>query len=361
MAWFVKYRPATFEDMVGHKAVVSSVRGQLEKEDKPKAWLFTGQSGIGKTTIARVLAKAFGATVTGIIEQNSANIRGIDGVRALTKQTLFKTPGSPVTVVILDECHQLTTDAQNALLKALEDTPAHVYYILCTTEPEKLIETVRQRCLQYKFGPLIPEEAELLLWTVAEKENLTLTDEIAQAIVARSNGSPRLTLNMLEKVAPVCPDYHQVLELIDGMAQDNAIDGQANVGLTILDMMYGKSKCEWKTMVKFLTDRVLYKKEDINAIKRGLIYQFGKKLLYLPNIWLSQSAQKLEFQLLGANTDGAFIALMYEIWRDCPITEIQAPVQRQKPALSATDSNFPTQPSPLGVRQSGNPAKSKIM
>ena len=124
-------------------------------------------------------------------------------------------------------------------------------------------------------------------------------------------------------------------------------------------MMYGKSKCEWKTMVKFLTDRVLYKKEDIQAIKRGLIYQFGKKILYLPNIWLSQSAQKLEFQLLGANTDGAFIALIYEIWKDCPIAEIQAPVQRQKP-ISATDSNLPTPPSLAGFRQP-NPAKSKIM
>ena len=145
MAWFVKYRPATFEDMVGHKAVVASVCGQLEKEDIPKAWLFTGQSGIGKTTIARVLAKTFGATVTGILERNSADFRGIDAMRGLLKQTLFKTPGSPFTVVILDECHQLTPEAQNALLKALEDTPKHVYFILCTTEPEKLLEGRRRK------------------------------------------------------------------------------------------------------------------------------------------------------------------------------------------------------------------------
>jgi hypothetical protein len=309
--------------MIGHREIIESVMGVLKKDDTSKAWLFTGPSGIGKTTIARVLAKEFGATQSGIIERNTADIRGIDGVRNLIKQSLFKSPGSPVTVIILDECHQLTTEAQNAILKALEDTPKHVYYILCTTEPEKLLETVRQRCLQYKFGALIPEETELLLYTVIEKEALTVTEDTVHAIIERSNGSPRLALNMLEKVGPVGNDYASVLTLIDGMAQNATAEGPVNIGLSLLELMYGRQKCQWAKLAKFLTDRVLQKKEDIAGVKRALIYQLGKKILYLPDPWLARAAIRLEENLFGANTEGGFTALLYELWKESPVPAAQ--------------------------------------
>lgn len=364
MAYFTKYRPDSFETMIGHQSVVSSVTEILAKAKRegslpPKSWLFTGQSGIGKTTIARILGRALGAKPSGFIEQNSASIRGIDGVRSITKQTLFKSPGSPVTVVVLDECHKLTDDAQNALLKALEDPPKHVYYILCTTEPEKLIETVRQRCLQFRFNSLTPDETAALLWNVGEQENVNLTDEIVQAIIDRSNGSPRLTLNMLEKIEPVAPDYHKVLQLIDGMAQDTQVEGPSNLGLTIIDMMYGKQKCQWKDMVKFLNDRVLFKKEKIDDIKRALIYNFGKKLLYSPTDWLAKSAIKLECSINSPNTDGAFIGYMYEIWRDCPMTEA-IPQTRSKPPMDQDGNTSPIKPPTFaGIRRPV--ASTKIM
>jgi Holliday junction resolvasome RuvABC ATP-dependent DNA helicase subunit len=328
MAWFTKYRPHSFDEMIGHTAVVKSVQALLEKEEVPKSWLFTGQSGIGKTTIARILAQSLGATSSGIAEINAADVRGIDGARAIIKQNAFRSPGSPKTVVIWDECHKLTNEAQNALLKALEEPPAHVFYILCTTEPDKLIETVRQRCIQYKFGPLIPDEVELLLYTIAEKEGVNITPELVTAIIDRSNGSPRLTINMLEKMAPVVGDYVEALQLIEGMAQDLSVEGPTNLGLTVVDMLYGKQKCQWRDLVKLLNDRVLYKKEDIGAFKRSLIFNFGKKLLYTPNSWLAISAQKIEDTLLGANTDGGLIALMYTIWESCPIKQAETTSQR---------------------------------
>lgn len=345
MAYFTKHRPDSFLTMIGHSAVVKSVKVQLAKEDIPHAWLFTGPSGIGKTTIARIIASELGASRAGIYEQNSADVRGIDGIRTIIKQSLFKAPGGGPSVIILDECHKLTIDAQNALLKALEDAPTHVFYILCTTEPEKLIETVRQRCLQYRFNALTDTEAKQLLTSVIRKEEISIQDEIVSAIIENANGSPRLLLNMLEKVEPLANDYDEAVKLIIGMAQTLTEEGPVKLGDRLIEMLVGRNKSSWDTISTFMIEHILYRKEDIALVKRALLFQLGKLTLKAPTMWHVEMIEAIEKSLTGINSESGFIALMYKLWNMNPLEENRS---RTKPSNSDTVCNSPIQTTPQG-------------
>lgn len=204
----LKYRPTTLDDVVSNEEVTEVLRRQLTGESKqalPHALLFHGPTGCGKTTLGRIVARMLGAQGNDLREVDSADFRGIDTIRDIRAQSKYMPLEGPVRVWILDEVHRLTNDAQSALLKALEDTPAHVYYILCTTDPQKLLPTIRGRCADFQVRTLTDREMLKLLRRVVKEENESLPKEVYQQIVQDSMGHPRNALQILAHALSVEP------------------------------------------------------------------------------------------------------------------------------------------------------------
>ena len=155
MSLALKYRPDDLNLVKGNREIVNTLKGMLsDLTNCPHAFLLHGPTGCGKTTIARIIAKGIGAEGEDQREIDSADFRGIDTIRDLRRKSQYMATSSGNRIWIIDECHKLTNDAQNALLKILEEPPQHVYFALCTTEPQKLLETIKGRCIQLQVKPL---------------------------------------------------------------------------------------------------------------------------------------------------------------------------------------------------------------
>ncbi len=201
---YLKYRPKTLDEIVGNEDLVEVLKSQLSgKKPLPRSILLHGPTGCGKTTIARIVANELGVKGSDLKEIDSADFRGVDTIRDIRKQSAYKPLEGPYRVWILDECHKLTGDAMSALLKALEDTPKHIYYILCTTDPQKLLPTIRGRCSQLQVKPLTDREMKILLRRVVKAEDESIAKEVYDQITQDSMGYPRNALQILAQVLSV--------------------------------------------------------------------------------------------------------------------------------------------------------------
>ena len=207
MTLALTYRPQNMDEMVGNSTVVNSIQAILKRDvdDIPKSWLLTGASGCGKTTLARIIAETLGCTESNLYELDSADFRGIDTVREIRKQMQYAPMGGTCRVWILDECHQLTKDAQEVLLKALEDTPPHVYFILATTEPQKLKPTLKNRCVSFEVEPVSGKDMVEFLREIVECEKKKCKDDVLDTIALNAMGSCRAALQLLETVIDLSP------------------------------------------------------------------------------------------------------------------------------------------------------------
>ena len=204
---YLKYRPKSLDEISGNEKVVNVLKSYFNKSSPfPKSILFHGPTGCGKTTLGRIIATQLGAVGGDLKEIDSADFRGIDTIREIRKKSIYKPLESPVRVWILDEIHRATGDAQSALLKALEDTPEHIYYILCTTAPQKLLPTIRGRCAQFQVEPLIDRDMKLLLRKVVKREDERISKEVYDQITQDSFGHPRNALQILSQVLAVDED-----------------------------------------------------------------------------------------------------------------------------------------------------------
>jgi DNA polymerase III subunit gamma/tau len=199
-ALYRKYRPQTFAEVRDQEQVVKVLEGAIAKGQIPHALLFSGTRGTGKTTLARIFAEAIGTRSIDLYEIDAASNRGIDDIREL-KEAVHTVPyESKYKVYIIDEVHMLTKEAFNALLKTLEEPPAHVVFILATTEEEKLLDTILSRCQVFRFRSPSRSVLATTVTETAAKEGFTLSPEAADLIAIAADGSFRDALGVTQKV-----------------------------------------------------------------------------------------------------------------------------------------------------------------
>jgi len=225
MSLYQEIRPTNFKDVVGNSEAVGAFMAMLRKpvDARPHAILLKGPSGCGKTTIARILAKEFGAPLESIFELNAANTNGVATVRGIAENAPLVGFGGGAKVYIFDECHEFSGKAQECLLKVIEDNPPHCYFIFCTTDPESLIPTIHNRCAEYTVRLLLDKEIRKVLVQACEKKGYDVTAGIMEALVQTCDGSPRASLVALEKVVGMT-DVDSAIELIiNGTEQEKSI------------------------------------------------------------------------------------------------------------------------------------------
>jgi DNA polymerase-3 subunit gamma/tau len=198
-ALYRKYRPQSFDDVIGQESVVAALREAVATNRIGHAYIFSGSRGTGKTTLARIFARAIGTYPEDLYEIDAASNRGIDDVRALRSEVATAPFRSTYKVYIIDEAHMLTKDAWNALLKTLEEPPAHVVFMFATTEKEKLLDTILSRCQHFALKQPTASRLRSYATDIAKTEGVTLDGPAAELIATLGNGSFRDTLSVLEK------------------------------------------------------------------------------------------------------------------------------------------------------------------
>ena len=200
-ALYRKYRPSKIDDLIGQDDAVKLIKQQIIKNNLSHAYLFSGPRGVGKTSLARIIAIELGCDPTfDISEIDAASHNKVDDIRELNENINFiaSSPGKK-RVIILDEVHMLSNAASNAFLKTLEEPPEHVIFILATTEPERVLETIKSRTTHIVFKKIDNKEITTTLSTIAKKENITLQNDVLELISNNSDGSLRDAINLFEQ------------------------------------------------------------------------------------------------------------------------------------------------------------------
>lgn len=215
LALYRKYRPQVFADVVGQEHITKVLEGSIKLGRVSHAYLFSGSRGTGKTTVARIFAREIGTVSDDTYEIDAASNTGVDDVRALTESVSVLPFSSKYKVYIVDEVHMLSKSAFNALLKTLEEPPAHVIFILATTEAEKLPETVVSRCQAFSFRRPTQEVLAKVVSSTAKKEGFSLEPSSADLIALLADGSFRDCLGTLQKVTSSSRDKKISVEEVE--------------------------------------------------------------------------------------------------------------------------------------------------
>lgn len=206
-----KHRPTTFKQVYGQEHAVAQLKSWLSLNKVPQAILFQGPSGVGKTTLARILAQKVECSDADFRELNCALERGIDMVRDIRRSMGLSPVGGKRRIFLLDECHKLTGDAQNSLLKLLEDPPPHILFILCTTEVAKVIKTIQTRCTSIALKLMDPKSIMAAMITVCtQAEKKAPTTEVLDKIIDNCGSSGRAAIVLLNAIIDIEGEEEQI-------------------------------------------------------------------------------------------------------------------------------------------------------
>lgn len=221
------HRPKTFKGVVGQESALATIKGFFEQGKVPHVILLAGPSGCGKTTIARILKTKLECGDADFQELNCADFRGIDMVRDIRNRMGLAPIGGKVRIWLIDEAHQMSSQAQNAFLKILEDTPGHVFFVLATTDPQKLLPTIRTRATEIILKAVKRDALTSLMQTVIEKEGRTEAvdwTDVLSTICDHAEGSPRKALVLLNAVINL-PTAEQMVDAVKAtIASPKAIE-----------------------------------------------------------------------------------------------------------------------------------------
>jgi DNA polymerase-3 subunit gamma/tau len=286
-----KYRPMTFEEMIGQKAVVQTLQNAIKNDRVSQAYIFSGMRGVGKTTAARILAKALnckeGPTPTpcnkcefctainedrsvDVLEIDGASNRGIDEVRSLREGVKYKPIHSRYKVIIIDEVHMLTREAFNALLKTLEEPPPHTIFLFATTEFHKVPATIVSRCQHFEFKKIAQKELINHLLDITKRENITISPVGLNLISEAADGSLRDVLSLLDQAVAFSGENindDDLKEILGTISQD------------LLCQFSGAILDEQSSEIFPLVERIIAHGYDLRFFYKELIQHFRNLLL----------------------------------------------------------------------------------
>lgn len=294
LALYRKYRPGVWKDVIGQDHVVSVLEGEIKAKTISHAYLFCGSRGTGKTSVARIFSKAIGTSDNDLYEIDAASNRGIDDIREIRESVNTLPFDSEYKVFIVDEVHMLTKEAFNALLKTLEEPPAHVIFILATTEMDKLPETVVSRCQTFTFKKPNQDILKNVVLKTAKKEGVEIDAGGAELVALLGDGSFRDTHGILQKV-------------IGSVSKDS-------ISLSDVEKVTGAPK---NTLVNAIVTAIAEKKADValatvgKAVEGNVDMKVLAKLLIqkLRQVLLLKYAPDMQSTIKGEVTEEDFTFL----------------------------------------------------
>lgn len=276
-ALYRKYRPQTFNDIVGQNHIVSVLKNAIDKDQISHAYLFYGSRGTGKTSIAKIFANEVNSNEVyqkenvDIIEIDAASNNGVDEVRDIKEAIKFLPTEGKYKVYIIDEVHMLTTAAFNALLKTLEEPPAHVIFILATTEIHKIPATILSRCQRFEFKNLSQDQLIDRLRYIAKEENLVIEEAAIEKIATLAKGGLRDAISILDQVSNYSEEItlNHILEVTSSISEDDILEFYRD----LLKRDVAKSLLKYNEFVAQAKDTKLLLNDLINVTRDIVVYK----------------------------------------------------------------------------------------
>ena len=391
-----KYRSQTFDDVIGQDPISRTLENAIKTDKAAHAYLFTGTRGVGKTTMARLLAKAFnchsfdGSTTEpcckcdscvainigediDVIEIDGASNNSVDEVRRLRENAIYRPARSRFKIYIIDEVHMLSTSAFNALLKILEEPPSHVKFIFATTEPNKVIPTIQSRCQRFDFNNISPNLIAGQLKSILKQEKIKYEDDLILPLAKMANGSMRDGLSLLDRLISTgaepltvelleeylgCPNSEKVYNLVSEIGNSDAagtleaVEDLINTGLSDVQIVDSLVDCMRDLMVAKSTSAET-ELLTLTAEQRKRAGELAEKFDIAALVYNITTLEKLRWTIKNSDTPRALLeaslirfALSEHFLNvDALLSEKQTtPLKKTRPAALSTELKAPFEP-----------------